>query len=195
MGMIEAAKIVAIQEGVTAEYRVGSASELPFASATFDVGLCFQGFQYFPDRTKAMVEIHRVLKPDAKVTIATWGELENCKGPCALVRALERRGIDALAARHPYLLSDTSLVRSLAEGAGFKKIQIRTEQQVAKFASAEAFIKAIATGAPSSRLALAKVPAMDWSDFLSEVDAALSQWRVGNCVALPMENNILEAMR
>jgi hypothetical protein len=36
---------------------------------------------------------------------------------------------------------------------------------------------------------------MDWSDFLSEVNAALSQWRVGNSVLLPMENNILEAMR
>jgi SAM-dependent methyltransferase len=192
-GMIETAKYVAEQEGVSAEYRVGSASDLPFSSATFDMALCLQGFQYFPDRAAAMAELHRVLKPNAKIAIATWGELENCKGPWALVRALERRSIDAAAARHPYLLSDRNSIRTLAAAAGFQKIEIRTEQQCAQFSSTEAFVNAMTKGSTSTRLALAKIPLEDWPDFLSEVDAELAQWRHGDSLALPMENNILEA--
>jgi ubiquinone/menaquinone biosynthesis C-methylase UbiE len=41
------------------EWRLGSAIDLPFKESSFDVVLCQQGLQYFPDRPAAMREIAR----------------------------------------------------------------------------------------------------------------------------------------
>jgi hypothetical protein len=47
----------------------------------------------------------------------------------------------------------------------------------ARFPSTEASVADIAQGAPSSRLALAKVSASGWPDFLAEVDDTLVPWK------------------
>jgi ubiquinone/menaquinone biosynthesis C-methylase UbiE len=57
------------------EWRLGSATELPFDDASFEVVLCQQGLQFFPDRRKAMKEMARVLTPNGKVSLSVWGEL------------------------------------------------------------------------------------------------------------------------
>lgn len=46
--MLEVARSEAKAEGVTAEWREGSAVKLPLADATFDVAFCQQGLQFFP---------------------------------------------------------------------------------------------------------------------------------------------------
>src|SRR5437764_9144095 len=58
----------------------GSATELPFAEGTFDVVLCQQGLQYFPDRDKAMKEMARVLAPGGRIALNVWGALERQPG-------------------------------------------------------------------------------------------------------------------
>ena len=47
----------------------GSATELPFADGSFDVVLCQQGLQYFPDRDKAMREMAHVLVPGGRIAL------------------------------------------------------------------------------------------------------------------------------
>jgi|tagenome__1003787_1003787.scaffolds.fasta_scaffold20896360_2 SAM-dependent methyltransferase len=46
------------------EWHQGSATELPFGEASFDVVLCQQGLQYFPDRTAAMREMAAASQPE-----------------------------------------------------------------------------------------------------------------------------------
>src|SRR5438105_15897251 len=53
-GMIELARSLPALNGAAVDWRVGSALELPFAHATFDVVLCQQGLQFFPDRSAAL---------------------------------------------------------------------------------------------------------------------------------------------
>jgi hypothetical protein len=59
----------------------------------------------------------------------------------------------------------------------------------------KAFVEGIAQGAPSSRLALLKVPPEQWSDFLAEVAAQLAPWIHDGGLAFPMACNILVATR
>ena len=47
------------------EWREGSAHEMPFPDASFDVVLCQQGLQFFPDRAAGLREMCRVLVPEA----------------------------------------------------------------------------------------------------------------------------------
>jgi SAM-dependent methyltransferase len=194
-GMVEIAKASIVKIGLAGDFRCAPADDLPLEPASVDVALCLQGLQFFPDRSKAFSELHRVLKPGGKLVATTWSLIENCKGYWAMVRALEARGIDAAAARKPFSLSDPRLLRQYAEKAEFSHVALRTETRFAEFLSAESFVDAIAKGAPSSRHALAKVPQADWPAYLSEVDAALEQWRSGPRLRFPMESNILQATR
>src|SRR6516164_6731766 len=45
------------------EWHQGNVAEMPFAPDSFEVVLCQQGLQYFPDRPAAMREMARVLSP------------------------------------------------------------------------------------------------------------------------------------
>src|SRR5262245_39678644 len=56
-GVIEVARRMPQGEGAPIEYHCASALEMPFANGTFDVALCLQGIQFFPDRVKGFAEI------------------------------------------------------------------------------------------------------------------------------------------
>jgi ubiquinone/menaquinone biosynthesis C-methylase UbiE len=194
-GMVEIAKAATSKLSSVVAFRCAPADDLPLDSASTDVALCLQGLQFFPDRSKAFAELHRVLRPEGKLVATTWSFIENCKGYWAMVSALEARGIDAAPARKPFSLPDPEVLRKHAEQAGFRHVTVRTERRFADFASAEAFVEAVAKGAPSSRHALAKVPQREWPIFLSEVGAALAQWTSDSRLRFPMESNILHASR
>jgi ubiquinone/menaquinone biosynthesis C-methylase UbiE len=181
------------QERLPIEYVHGSACGLPFESGSFDAVLCLQGLQYFPDRLKAMTDMRRVLRPGAPLIAMTWSAMENCKGYLAMISALERRHIDATAARKPFALASSKQLHSLAAEAGFEHVEIRAEQRAARFRSAAAFVDAMLQGAPSSRHALEKVPSEDWPGFLAEVAAMLEQWNGDAGLEFPMESHVLEA--
>jgi ubiquinone/menaquinone biosynthesis C-methylase UbiE len=72
--------LAAKAEGVSAEWREGSAVELPLADAAFDVVLCRQGLQFFPDRPAALCEMHRVLAPGGRLVLSVWSGIERSPG-------------------------------------------------------------------------------------------------------------------
>lgn len=49
------------------DWRQGSATDLPFEPGSFEVVLCQQGLQFFPDRAAAMREMARVLSPGGRL--------------------------------------------------------------------------------------------------------------------------------
>ena len=88
--MLAAARSAAKAEGVSAEWREGSAVELPLADAAFDVVLCQQGLQFFPDRPAALREMHRVLASGGRLVLSVWREIERSPGFAVLADALTR---------------------------------------------------------------------------------------------------------
>lgn len=52
------------------DLRLGSAEQLPFASASFDKAFAVNSMQIWPDRPAALAEIRRVLKPGGHVAFA-----------------------------------------------------------------------------------------------------------------------------
>ena len=61
-GMLAVARAV-LPEGVAIDYHEGKADALPFPDAAFDLALCQQGLQLFPDRAAAVREMGRVPPP------------------------------------------------------------------------------------------------------------------------------------
>ncbi len=66
---VEMAQTKARQAGVTAEFRHGNASDMPFDAGTFDFIVCRAAFKNFTEPVQAIREMYRVLKPGGKALI------------------------------------------------------------------------------------------------------------------------------
>ena len=113
------------------DWHLGDVSAMPFADAAFDVVLCQQGLQFFPDRPAAMQEIARVLAPSGRVSLNVWGPLDRQVYFATLFKAVSKFiGDDAAKViASPYSLTTKEELHKLATGAGFKSIAVRFEQR------------------------------------------------------------------
>ena len=71
-GMIAVARSLPPEAGAAIEWREASALALPFGSSSFDVVLCQQGLQFFPDRGLALREMRRVLRRGGRLALSVW---------------------------------------------------------------------------------------------------------------------------
>src|SRR5713101_8889683 len=58
------------------EWRQADAMQLPFQDGTFDAVVCQFGVMFFPDKTKALSEARRVLRPGGVLVFNVWDRLE-----------------------------------------------------------------------------------------------------------------------
>jgi 2-polyprenyl-3-methyl-5-hydroxy-6-metoxy-1,4-benzoquinol methylase len=86
---VRAARRVAEQLGLDAEYVLGDVRELPFRDESFDAVFSYSVLQHLAkdDVRTVVAEIRRVLRPGGIV----WIEMPNARGPLNLVRQARRR--------------------------------------------------------------------------------------------------------
>jgi ubiquinone/menaquinone biosynthesis C-methylase UbiE len=142
------------EDGAAAiDYVQSDAEALPFEDAAFDVVLCQQGLQFFPDRAGALGEMHRVLKRGGRLAIATWKEIESTPF-MAVAEALARHvGPDAAQMMHaPYTLDEgAELARLISEG-GFHDVRVFDETIACTWASHSQFAYRAIAASPIAAL-------------------------------------------
>src|SRR5260370_1116321 len=109
------------------EYVESPAAPLSAPTGEFDVVLCQQGLQFFPDRPSALREMRRVLKPGGQVVIAVWAEIERNQIFAAFhtaLRATTPELADLITA--PFSWHSTAELKTTAEEAGFHDVRILT---------------------------------------------------------------------
>ena len=73
--MLEVARKKPAEHGAAPiEFVQRPADDLQLPDGSFDVVLCQQGLQFFPDQIAALREMRRVLKPGGRVGIAVWAK-------------------------------------------------------------------------------------------------------------------------
>jgi len=124
------------------EWRQGRAEALPFDDASFDAVVSQFGLMFFEDRSAALREMMRVLRPGGRMTVAVWDSIDRIPGYAAVTGLLQRLfgepAADAL--RMPFTLGDPQDLRSLFADAGIPTVRITTQRGTARFPSIESWM-------------------------------------------------------
>src|SRR4029453_6359690 len=77
-GMLAMARMLPQSSGASIEWKEGNVTALPFPEASFDVVLCQQGLQFFPEKPAALREMRRVLVPTGHLVLSVWRRISHC---------------------------------------------------------------------------------------------------------------------
>lgn len=193
--MLAVARSLPPAPGAHIEWCEASALAMPLPDAAFDVVLCQQGLQQFPDRSTALGEMRRVLRSPGRLAASVWGRIERSPGMAALVEALERHvGVAAANNRRaPFALGDADELRSLIDAAGFRDAAVRSIVGSARFPSPEKLVEYQLAATPLSTLGgmtdQARVAV------IQDVRAALQAYVDNEGLTFPMEAHLVVAYK
>ncbi|MGW0822446.1 class I SAM-dependent methyltransferase [Streptomyces sp. NPDC002845] len=91
-GMLQVAAAKAPRMYPDIEFTQASADKLPYEDAAFDVIICSQGAQFFPDLDAALTEAARVLRPSGRIALTVWAAKELSPYFDAQYRVIEEHG-------------------------------------------------------------------------------------------------------
>ncbi len=133
---------VAGKKAPAIEWKQGQAEALPFEDGSFDAVISQFGLMFFQDRSAAIREMGRVLRPGGQLAVAVWDTLENTPGYATMTALLNRlfgsQAAEALYA--PYALGDTATLRSLFHDRSLRDVRITTRDGTARFPSIPSWV-------------------------------------------------------
>lgn len=188
VAMLGVARALPAAAGTAVEWREGNATAIPFPDGAFDVVLCQQGLQYFPDRAAGLREMRRVLAPGGRVALGVWRPIEHSPGFAALAEGLAQHVAPGLL-DGPFGLGDADELGTLLREAGFQDVKIRPAMKLLRFPSVETFLQRYAAASPLAD------PVAQASDdaraaLTDDVTRALRPYLDANGLAFPIENHL-----
>ncbi len=135
-------------ENVT--YRQADALQLPFEDACYDAAVCQFGIMFFPDKSRALNEIARVLRPGGWFAFNVWDSLANN-------RVIEI-AYETIAAffptdppdfiRTPFGYYQIDPIKALLEDEGFSNIDIDVVRETVRCQTAKSPARGMVEGNP-----------------------------------------------
>ena len=185
----------------TIEWTEGDASDLPMPDREFDLVVCQQGYQFFPDRLQAATEMRRVLEPAGRSVVSVWSDLSKQQLFRDLTeveaRHLEPLGVTYEDVAGPFLFGDPDILGSIFVEAGFHDVRVAERTLEVSFPNAERFVENVELAYS------AVVPdlAADPSAFEAYVEAVrtdlqpeLERYRKADSVVFTLSSNLVTMM-
>ena len=141
-GMLSVAREVS-KDAAAIDWIEGSALDLPFPPAQFDVVLCQLGLQFFPDQPRALHEMYRVLREQGRVALSVYSPIERTPGAYAFARALDEvlgSGASRIK-RSEHSFASTTQLERLVHDAGFRSVEVETAEQMIEFPSVLDYVR------------------------------------------------------
>ena len=151
-------------EGLGVVFQQADAQALPFGDASFDALICQQGLQFFPDKSVAIAECFRVLRPGGRAVFCTALGLDENPLIRSQVAALgSHLGEDTtMAIRAVCSFTDPDQMRALFECAGFSPVKIEKVVLDLIAPDGRAFVDGMMKSTPvADRIAAMERPARD----------------------------------
>lgn len=192
--MLVVARSLPAPSGASIGWVKGNAGAMDFPDGSFDIILCQQGLQFFPDKPAAVREMHRVLAPAGRVVLTVW----KSAGPynIAVTEALERH-VGAETAnkyRATRVVPDGDALGRLLVAAGFRMVQVRPSAMTIRLPPLETFVLGHLLGNPVAP-AVAALSEEGRAALVRQVSAGLQGYADGDGVAVPDEINIAMAQK
>jgi len=192
LGMIRVARSLPAPVGAPIEWLERSALDLGFDDASFDVVLCQQGLQFFPDKALALREMRRVLGQSGRLALSVWTGV----GPyhAAVVAALQQAistdaAIRFCASRQVPTKED---LQRLATQAGFCDVEVRVNRLDIYMPHIAEFTLEHLAGTPVAQVIAAADPDAR-AEIAASVTKELQRYADGDGVTYPEETQVLTA--
>jgi ubiquinone/menaquinone biosynthesis C-methylase UbiE len=122
------------------DWRQGDAGALPLGDGErFDVVVCQQGLQFFPDKAAAAAEMRRALATGGRLAVATWRSDEEIPFFRELRRVAEQRL--GTVADQRYSFGDAAPLEQLLRDAGFGEVRVRMLSRRIRFEDGGPFLR------------------------------------------------------
>lgn len=190
--MLSVARVVA--PGI--DWREGAASALPLRQGEqFDVVVCQQGLQFFPDRMAAAAQMRRALTIGGRLAVSTWRSDEEMPFLRELRSLAERRLGPITDMRHS--LGDAATIETLLQDAGFEDVCSRTVTRTIRFDNDLSFFR-LNTMALVGMSAAGKELSDEErkrvvDEIVSESENAMSSYIEGSGLAFELSSNLATA--
>ena len=194
--MLAVARALPPPPGTRITWHEGNASAMPLADATFDVVLCQQGVQFFPDRAAALREMHRVLAPGGRLALSVWRAPQHNPHSAALAEVVAHhvRSPETKArVLAPWAFGDLEALRAVITSGGFRAVRMRIAARLVRFPSVEAFIPRLLITVRATGGEIATLDADARATLLREMSEALRAYRDDEGFAVPMEAHVAVA--
>jgi len=180
--MLAVARARGVRGGAAVEWHEAAADALPFGDDEFDVVLCQQGLQFFPDKPAAAAEIARVLRPGGRLALSVWCGLDANPLQQAYNESLLAH-VGAAIFTAPFSFGDPATLEDLLRDAGLVDVVVEEETRTAHFESVEHFAAVHVIGAAA---VIADLAALDADERTRIIEASVRDIAP---VAVPFEAN------
>jgi ubiquinone/menaquinone biosynthesis C-methylase UbiE len=166
------------------------AHQLPFADHSFDLAACRFGVMFFADVERALTELRRVLRPDARACFAAWGPIEQPYWQTTMKIVHRHAGGTMLepGGADPFRFSRTGSLTEVLRTAGFRDVEESVRNLPWTWpGDAEEVFEYICSLTAPFRAMLERVPAERWPAIRAEAKQAIERYRVENEVRFGAE--------
>lgn len=196
--MLDVGRGQATPTGAAIVWQQGDAAHLDLPDDAFDLVLCQQGLQFFPDRAASVREVRRVLRHGGRSVISVWRDLDQHPLYKTLFTATaDHLGVSISEVDVAFSLSEPGELWALLNDAGFQQIEIISKSLLISMPEPERFVQLSVLGAATSIPAFMSLDAVQRATLINEISeetyAAARQFQDGNRLSLAMSTNIAVA--
>lgn len=198
--MLAVARALPAPAGAAITWLEGNAIRLDLPDDTFDLVLCQQGLQFFPDRAASVREMRRVLTDGGRVVISVWQALHHHPVYAALFEATARHlGAPIATLDVSFSLGNADELRMLLSDAGLQRIALTPRSLTIHLPVPERFVQLTVLGAATSIPAVAHLDAAARAALVAavtnETQAVAQRYRDGETLTFPMSTHIAVAYK
>jgi ubiquinone/menaquinone biosynthesis C-methylase UbiE len=186
----------ATAKGAPIEWRQANAEDMPFEDGTFDLVICQQGLQFFPNKPVALNEMRRVLRREGRLVASVWRNIQHIPGYLALAEALEHH-VSPESASFMYMTGSLAEeLGGLTGQGGFKDGAVRTLSREIHWPSVEAFVWEMIQATPLGWMtSINQADDSTRTKVIDEVSARLEPYTSDDGLAFPIEACVVTARK
>lgn len=173
-GMLAVARSGPPVDGPSLEWHEGNASALPFPDQSFDLVLCQEGCQFFPDKPAALQEMRRVLVPGGRIALSVWGAIDQNRFGQVLGEIVNRK-FGAPHLYSAYALSDPAELQRLLDGSGLEDAKVEKLRKTITIPGLDQFIRVTIVGAAAAILGFPDLSTEEGQQTLDAIVAEMIQ--------------------